>query len=74
MRFEILKNALKDGIAARVGRLAFAGRRPIDTPNYIGMTSRGSLPHITPDNVGRHLQVTGAYMALEDCELFSSGL
>jgi queuine tRNA-ribosyltransferase len=74
MRFEILKNALKDGIAARVGRLAFAGRRPIDTPNYIGMTSRGSLPHMTPDNVGRHLQVTGAYMALEDCEFFSSGV
>ena len=74
MRFEILKNALKDGAAARVGRLAFAGRLPIDTPNYIGMTSRGALPHITPDNVSKHLQVTGAYMALEDCELFLSGM
>lgn len=69
MRFEVLKGALKDGVAARVGRLAFAGRLPIDTPNFIGITSRGTVPHLTPDNVGKHLQTTGAYMALEDCEL-----
>lgn len=72
MRFEIIKGALKDGAAARVGRLAFAGRLPIDTPNFIGMTSRGALPHMTPDNVGKHLQVTGAYMALEDCKFLLS--
>ncbi|KAK4154585.1 tRNA-guanine(15) transglycosylase-like protein [Chaetomidium leptoderma] len=66
MRFEILRAAVKDGAAARVGRLAFAGRTPIDTPNFIGTTSRGALPHLTPDTVGKHLQVTGAYMALED--------
>ncbi|KAK3299182.1 tRNA-guanine(15) transglycosylase-like protein [Chaetomium fimeti] len=66
MRFEVLKGALKDGVAARVGRLAFARRLPIDTPNFIGMTSRGTVPHVTPDNLGKHLQTTGAYMALED--------
>ncbi|KAH6636816.1 tRNA-guanine(15) transglycosylase-like protein [Chaetomium tenue] len=66
MRFEVLKGALKDGVAARVGRLAFAGRLPIDTPNFIGITSRGTVPHVTPDNVGKHLQTSGAYMALED--------
>ncbi|GAB1314068.1 hypothetical protein MFIFM68171_04278 [Madurella fahalii] len=66
MRFELLGAALKDGATARLGRLAFAGRRAIDTPNYIGITSRGALPHLTPDNVGKHLQVSGAYMALED--------
>ncbi|KAL1836076.1 hypothetical protein VTJ49DRAFT_5611 [Mycothermus thermophilus] len=65
MRFEILK-ALKDGAAARVGRLAFAGRLPIDTPNFIAITSRGAVPHITPDNAEKHLKTTGAYMALED--------
>lgn len=67
MRFEILKGALKDGVAARVGRLAFAGRQPIETPNFIATTSRGAVPHITPDNVNKHLQTAGAYMALEDC-------
>ncbi|KAK4138000.1 tRNA-guanine transglycosylase [Trichocladium antarcticum] len=66
MSFEILRAALGDGAAARLGRLAFAGRRPIDTPNFIGITSRGAIPHITPDNVARHLNVGGAYMALED--------
>jgi queuine tRNA-ribosyltransferase len=68
MRFEILKTALKDGATARLGRLAFAGRLPIDTPNFIGVTSRGALPHLTPDNVDKHLQVSGTFMALEDCE------
>ncbi|KAL2128981.1 hypothetical protein VTI74DRAFT_8389 [Chaetomium olivicolor] len=66
MRFEVFKTVAKDGAGARLGRLAFAGRAPIETPNFIGMTSRGALPHITPDNLGKHLQVTGAYMALED--------
>ncbi|KAK4242517.1 tRNA-guanine(15) transglycosylase-like protein [Achaetomium macrosporum] len=66
MRFEILKTALKDGATARLGRLGFAGRLPFDTPNFIGVTSRGALPHLTPDNVSKHLQVSGAYMALED--------
>ena len=69
MRFEVLRAALNDGAAARLGRLAFSGRRPIETPNFIGITSRGALPHITPDNMGKHLQVSGAYMALEDCKL-----
>ncbi|KAL2119491.1 hypothetical protein VTJ04DRAFT_6452 [Mycothermus thermophilus] len=66
MRFEVLKGALKDGAAARLGRLAFAGRLPIETPNFIGVTSRGAVPHITPDNLEKHLKATGAYMALED--------
>ncbi|KXX83150.1 Queuine tRNA-ribosyltransferase-like protein [Madurella mycetomatis] len=66
MRFELLGAALKDGATARLGRLVFAGRRAIDTPNYIGITSRGALPHLTPDSVSKHLQVSGAYMALED--------
>lgn len=69
MGFEILKGAVTNGAAARLGRLAFVGRLPMDTPNYIGITSRGALPHLTPYAVSKHLQTTGAYMALEDCEL-----
>ncbi|KAK0735550.1 tRNA-guanine(15) transglycosylase-like protein [Apiosordaria backusii] len=68
MRFEILSSALKEGTSAtaRIGRLAFPGRRPIDTPNFIAVTSRGTLPHVTPDNISKHLQVSGAYFSLED--------
>ncbi|KAL2266292.1 hypothetical protein VTJ83DRAFT_5644 [Remersonia thermophila] len=65
MRFEIVKT-LKEGAAARLGRIAFAGRLPIDTPNFIGFTSRGAVPHVTPDNAEKHLKTTAAYMALED--------
>ncbi|KAH7033593.1 tRNA-guanine(15) transglycosylase-like protein [Microdochium trichocladiopsis] len=69
MLFEILKNVKLDHGAARVGRLALPRQRarlPIDTPNFIAITSRGSVPHMTPDVVTRHTQLAGAYMALED--------
>ncbi|KAK3994711.1 putative queuine tRNA-ribosyltransferase [Cladorrhinum sp. PSN332] len=67
MRFQVLKTALKDAAAtARPGRLSFPGRRPIETPNYIAVTSRGCLPHLTPDNVAKHIKSSGTYMSLED--------
>ncbi|KAK4192943.1 putative queuine tRNA-ribosyltransferase [Podospora australis] len=76
MRFEVLKAAVNDGAtaaaaaaaaaAARLGRLAFPGRAPINTPNFLGVTSRGTLPHVTPDNVSQHLNIGGVYMSLED--------
>ncbi|KAK3359829.1 tRNA-guanine(15) transglycosylase-like protein [Lasiosphaeria hispida] len=66
MVFEVLKAAIIDGSAARLGRMALAGRRSVDTPNYLAVTSRGVVPHMTPDNVGKHLHSAGVYMALED--------
>ncbi|KAK4211663.1 tRNA-guanine(15) transglycosylase-like protein [Rhypophila decipiens] len=67
MTFEVLKAAVRDGVAARLGKLALAGRKTvIDTPNFFAGTSRGVVPHITPDNVSKHLHAGGAYMALED--------
>ncbi|KAK3685412.1 tRNA-guanine(15) transglycosylase-like protein [Podospora appendiculata] len=66
MTFELLKSA-PPAAAARLGRLALGGRKSvIDTPNYFAITSRGVVPHVSPDNVARHLQTGGAYMALED--------
>ncbi|KND93828.1 Queuine tRNA-ribosyltransferase-like protein [Tolypocladium ophioglossoides CBS 100239] len=64
--FEILSSAATDGCAARLGRLAFAGRRAIETPSYTAVTSRGAVPHITPDNLSKHTSVETAYMAFED--------
>ncbi|KAI0471552.1 tRNA-guanine transglycosylase family protein [Xylariaceae sp. FL0804] len=65
--FEVLKSADDDhGPSARLGRLSLPGRKPIDTPNFISLTSRGAVPHMTPDNVANRTELCGTYMALED--------
>lgn len=66
--FELITSAAADGSAARLGKLSLPGRKAIETPNFIAATSRGSLPHLTPDNFKRHTAVSGVYMALEECE------
>ncbi|KAF4120225.1 queuine tRNA-ribosyltransferase [Geosmithia morbida] len=52
--------------AARLGRLSLPGRKAIDTPNYTGFASRGTIPHLTPDVLSKHSSLSSAYMALED--------
>ncbi|KAB5575984.1 tRNA-guanine(15) transglycosylase-like protein [Coniochaeta sp. 2T2.1] len=66
MRFELLKVGLADGAGARLGRLAFSGSRAVETPNFFAITSRGAIPHVTPDNLEKHVPVQGTYIALED--------
>ncbi|KAK8040772.1 tRNA-guanine transglycosylase [Apiospora phragmitis] len=66
MPFKIIQPALEHGLAARVGRLATANRTPLDTPTFVGVTSRGAIPHLTPDVVSKHTDIRAAYMALED--------
>ena len=56
----------------RLGSLALLGRKPVATPAFFAVTSRGALPHVTPDNVARTDLVNGAYFALEDCKLCSA--
>lgn len=65
--FEILPSPPVSDSSARLGRLALPGRRPIDTPGYVAMSSRGGVPHLTPDVINRHTDIVGSYMALEDC-------
>ncbi|KAK9476544.1 tRNA-guanine(15) transglycosylase-like protein [Lipomyces japonicus] len=38
----------------------------IATPNFLIPTSRGTIQHLTPDNVQRHVKVPGVYIGLED--------
>ena len=57
-----------NGTEARLGRLHFRNRTPIDTPNYIGISSRGAVPHLTQDMMRDHTSIKGLYAALEDCE------
>ncbi|KAI0426220.1 tRNA-guanine transglycosylase [Xylaria sp. FL1042] len=64
--FKILGGAVNDGVGARLGMLSLPKRRPIETPNFIGITARGAIPHLTPDNVGKQSKLGGVYIALED--------
>jgi hypothetical protein len=55
--------------AARLGHLALGGRNPISTPHFIVPTSRGSIPHLSPDNLQKHTDISAVYVPLEDCML-----
>ncbi|KAI6383206.1 hypothetical protein MCOR25_000127 [Pyricularia grisea] len=67
MELFTLLRASTPGTGARLGRLSLPGRNPVETPNFFSGTSRGVVPHVTPDNLCRHPDlVRGAYMAFED--------
>lgn len=52
----------------RLGTLSVNGRRTINTPHYIALSSRGTVPHLTQDMMRDNTAITGIYAALEDCE------
>ncbi|KAL5404207.1 hypothetical protein PMIN04_012632 [Paraphaeosphaeria minitans] len=62
--FEVLKTT--GARAPRLGRFTLGGRKPILTPAFLGNTSRGVIPHMSPDNFGRYAGSNGVYVALED--------
>ncbi|KAI8933407.1 hypothetical protein NX059_010022 [Plenodomus lindquistii] len=64
LEFTILKSA--GALAPRLGRLSLAGRKTILTPDFIGNTSRGVIPHVSQDNFRKSVNVNGVYIALED--------
>ncbi|KAK2073698.1 hypothetical protein P8C59_007956 [Phyllachora maydis] len=66
MKFDLPRATGPHGPAARVGRLQLAGRAALDTPNFLANTSRGAIPHVTPDLVAQHMRIGGVYLALED--------
>lgn len=68
MIFQIAKGG--DVVAARLGTLKLARSSPLETPNFIDITSRGAIPHLTTDVLTKHVQVNGAYVAIEDCKSF----
>jgi hypothetical protein len=75
MIFKILSSPpAGEAAAARIGRLALPNRKAIDTPNFVAITARGAVPHLTPDIVGKHTSLGGAHMALEDCALLYPGV
>lgn len=66
LNFEILSDSGTTS-GARLGRLAIEGRKALETPDFIAVTSRGVVPHMTPDVIAAHAQFGGVHMALEDC-------
>ena len=53
----------------RLGRLAFQGRNPIQTPHYVAFSSRGAVPHLSQDMTRDNTSIRAIYTAVEDCEL-----
>ena len=64
--FTIIKSATA-GLGPRLSRWSLAGRNTIDTPHYLGITSRGVVPHLTQDTFARDAGISGVYVPLEDC-------
>ena len=56
-------------VGPRLGRLCRQGRKDILTPNYVAVTSRGVIPHLSQDTLRGRTDVNGVYLALEDCKL-----
>lgn len=54
-------------LAPRVGKLAVAGRKPLSTPHYIPLTSRGTVPHVAHDMLRKETAINSLYVGLEDC-------
>ncbi|KAL4788500.1 tRNA-guanine transglycosylase family protein [Aspergillus varians] len=67
---EMLKFSLLGSSAAvlspRLGRLAIAGRKPISTPHYIPVTSRGMVPHLAHDVMHDNTSIGSLFIGLED--------
>lgn len=66
--FEFLGGA-EHAVGPRIGRLAVNGRKDVQTPNFLALTSRGAVPHLTPDVITSTTEFPGVYTALEDCKI-----
>lgn len=62
---EMLKAAISSVPRRRVVSLA---DKLIETPHYVAVTSRGVVPHVSPDVLRKHTRIGAAYFGLEDCK------
>ncbi|KAI9763947.1 MAG: hypothetical protein M1840_008981 [Geoglossum simile] len=68
LSFSIAKSAGPNTVSPRLGALIIPRRKPIQTPHFLALTSRGAIPHISQDTLRDNTNVKGVYLALEDCE------
>lgn len=66
--FEILSHVDPNVISPRLGRLCVQGRKDLETPDFMAISSRGVIPHMTPDVIATNTRVGGVHIALEDCK------
>lgn len=66
--FEILQRGLGECSSQRLGLLKLAKRRDIETPNLLALTSKGSVPHLTPDVLGAETAIQAIHAGFEDCK------
>lgn len=66
--FEILGHLDANVAGPRLGKLSVKGRHDVETPNFFSVTSRGVIPHLTPDVISSHTHIGGVHIALEDCK------
>ncbi|RFU31505.1 hypothetical protein B7463_g4801, partial [Scytalidium lignicola] len=64
--FEILGGVDSNVVGPRIGRMVLNGRKDVQTPNFFALSSRGAVPHITPDVISSSTDISGVHMALED--------
>lgn len=62
------RQAVSNGLGPRVGQLLRSGRAAINTPQYVATTSRGVVPHVSPDLLRKSTAVSAVYIPLEDCK------
>lgn len=65
--FSIIRTT-SHSLSPRLGQLRLAGKKVIETPHYLALTSRGVVPHLTQDSFARDSGIDGVYVPLEDCE------
>ena len=66
--FHVLKDLAPSQSGPRLGRLVVPERKPLETPNFMAVSSRGVVPHMSPDVIAAHAQIGGIHMAVEDCK------
>jgi queuine tRNA-ribosyltransferase subunit QTRTD1 len=66
--FEIIRPEDPSVVGPRLGQLTVQGRSKLETPNFLAVSSRGVVPHMTPDVIAANSLIGGVHMALEDCK------
>ncbi|KAF9883960.1 hypothetical protein FE257_002642 [Aspergillus nanangensis] len=64
--FTLLAPTTASVLSPRLGSLALTGRKSIPTPNYIPLTSRGVVSHISHDLLRDQTAIGSLYFGLED--------
>ena len=69
--FTLLESPISRSVLSpRLGRVSVAGRKPILTPHFVPLTSKGVVPHLTHDVVQNETSIGCLYIGLEDCKFF----